>query len=369
MSDVTIQICDFKTRSKSANKLIDKSSVEKVLASDKFKTSLKMGRILGLATHKSRYEIADPNIPMEDQILTSPYLANCARKIWIDNSKETLMGEFDLLNTTYGNLIKDMLRKGIMIPVSMSVSATADNDKYYVDDLLGVDFTERPDLNASIQKVNFSEADLSDVTYDKDGKHYISFSAMLTADTCKFSESEVITCPECGHPVDECICVAPGIRREGKCHSESNSPRPTVTPSEKIDIAKVQPVVNTAVPEDNPVITNLNDSETTTDDMSNFASMPLCSEMGITPGTDLTTTMAKIHEGINPEDQLSLNEITTLDYKISHANFTASFLNQYIRELGYAPIKVMRQRVNDTIQICRKLKQEDLDSKSKNLRR
>jgi hypothetical protein len=60
MSDVTIQICDFKTRSKSANKLIDKDSMRKVVSSEAFKKSLELGRILGLATHKSRYELDNP---------------------------------------------------------------------------------------------------------------------------------------------------------------------------------------------------------------------------------------------------------------------------------------------------------------------
>ena len=378
MSDVTIQICDFKTKSKSAGKLIDKPSMEKVINSEKFKTSLKMGRILGLATHKSRYEVADPNIPMEDQILTSPFLANCARKIWIDNSKDALMGEFDLLNTTYGNLIKDMLKKHIMIPVSMSVSATADSEKYYIDDLLGVDFTERPDLNASIQKVNFSEADLSDVTYDKDGKHYISFSSMLTEDTCTISdteeeEEEISCCPECGKPDTECQCVAPGIKREGRSYSQSNLKRPTVTPAEKVDIEKVKPVVNTAVPEDNPVVTNLDAGEvggTTTECIEqNFAAIPLFADMGIVNGIDVNATMDKIHKDIIPEDQLSLKDLAELDNKIVKEihysvqnNF--SFIDQYVKELSFKPDVVLRKRINELIQKCRSLTQEKIDAQA-----
>ena len=73
-----------------------------------------MGRCLGLFTHTSRYEPQNENVPYEDFVSTSPYLANCCRKLWIDESTDSLMGEFDLLDTEYGRLLRDMYKKNII---------------------------------------------------------------------------------------------------------------------------------------------------------------------------------------------------------------------------------------------------------------
>ena len=184
MSDLTIQVCSFNTPSKSAHKYIDKQSVKAVLASEKFKENLKKGRLLGLFTHKDRYTVDDKNIPFEDNIATSKFLCNCCRNMWIDEQRNALMGDFDLLNNEYGNLLRDMYKKGIMMPVSMSVSAHADNSKYYIDDILGVDMTQRPDLEAEVVSVSFSEK-------SSDNEHMkVCFSQILDESNCSVNYSD-----------------------------------------------------------------------------------------------------------------------------------------------------------------------------------
>lgn len=144
MSDkITIQICSFKIPSKSANKLINKESVKKVLDSDKFRANLEKGRVLSLLSHADRYSVQNEHIPYEDQILTSKYIAGYGKRAWIDESKDVFMGEIELADNDNGHLIKDMLKKGFDVGTSMSVSATADNNYYYIDDILSLgDFTK-----------------------------------------------------------------------------------------------------------------------------------------------------------------------------------------------------------------------------------
>lgn len=381
MSDVTIQITDFFTPSRSANKMINKESVKKVINSDRFKTNLEMGRVLGLATHKSRYEDADPNIPMEDQILISPYLANVARKIWIDESKNCLMGDFDLLDTQCGRLIKDLLKKNVMIPVSMSVSATADNNNYYIEDLLGVDFTCRPDLNAKITKVNFSEKDSLN-EYERDGKHYFSFSTMLSNDTCKVNFSDnnndddgIEICEDCGKPIDECICKSSSyspIRFEGQ-YSESTCVRPKVTKIDDKNTVRRMPVKNTDVGS-SEVVTNLDVGNVAGEDIENInpENFSLLKSMGFTNGLNLNTTIDEIHKDIPIENQLTIEEITQLPNTIAAAvqysiktNFSLASLKQ---EWNLPPYRIIKKRIDEVIQFCKSSKQEEIDKRVNELK-
>jgi len=384
MSDVTIQICDFKTRSKSANKLIDKDSMRKVVSSEAFKKSLELGRILGLATHKSRYELDNPQIPMEDQILTSPYLANCARKVWIDESTDTLMGEFDLLDTKYGKLIRGMLKRGIMIPVSMSVSATADNDKYYIEDLLGVDFTERPDLNARIDKVNFSAKPTKDVEYDRDGKHYISFSQVLNNKTCKvnFSKDDdesIEVCDKCGKPFSKCKCTVSkykkGVHKEGEFSESTMVQPPPMKTDAKTDVVKLKPVENTTVPQDTPVVTNLNVESVNVENVTpsiSFSKYRLFNDLGISENTDLQTTMNEIHKDIPVENQMSWEELKSFPNTMASVaretvknNFS---FKDIVREWSMKPTRVLKKRIDEVVQECRANKQEWIDQNLNHLR-
>lgn len=156
--DVTVKVCDFKTPSKSAGKIIDGSyMIAHVISDDRWQKKLRDGHVLGLFTHKGRQPREQINeIPYEDNMAISPYLCNVTKDVWVDNN-ELYAGINIFKDMEYGKLLMDMLSKGINVPVSMSVKAHADSNKYYVDDLLGVDFTFRPDLAAEVINVNFSE--------------------------------------------------------------------------------------------------------------------------------------------------------------------------------------------------------------------
>ena len=158
--DITVKVCDFSTPSKSAHKIIDGAFFQNnVLDSAKWQDKLKRGQVLGLFTHKGRQPREQiREIPYEDNIALSPYLCNVAKEVWRDG--DSLFAGLDLFdNREYGALLKDMLKRGMNVPVSMAVRAAADMNRFYVKDLLGVDFTFKPDLEAEIVRINFSETD------------------------------------------------------------------------------------------------------------------------------------------------------------------------------------------------------------------
>lgn len=367
MADLTIRVCDFHTPSKSSNKKISKESVKKALDSQAFKRRLESGGCLGLFTHTSRYELDNEHIPLEDNVATSPYLANCCRRMWIDESKDCLMGEFDLLDTQYGNLLKDMYKKGIMMNYSMSVSATADNNYYYVDDILGVDSTFRPDLNARVEKVNFSEnpSERFIENYsskpNKDGSMIMNFSYTPDLDDVHYQENTVKTpiiddTPYVGQlstNVNDYIVDKPGIHKEGHVVlSEEDTSRPVINPIEKYDVESAKPVKGSELGQQESVVNldtgvsgedteNINpdvnfDSETEcecpkchnmvptseTCDINGEIICKTCADiksetklfdsMGITDSTDTSVSIEEIHEDIPVEDQLSLQELNTL---------------------------------------------------------
>lgn len=371
MSDkITIQICSFGVPSKSAGKLIQKESVKRVINSEKFKTNLEKGRVLSLISHSDRYVTQNEHIPYEDQILISPYLAGYGKRAWIDESKNTFMGEIELADNDNGRLIKDMLKKGFDVGTSMSVSATADSNYYYIDDILSLgDFTLRPDLEAKIIKVDFSEK------VAPNGKsNLITFSQVIKNKdiVCDFSEDEPeeqTICPKCGCDVDECTChtvkkLVPGVRREGNL-SQSNCPRPTVTPTDnqKTDPNKVMPVENTAVGS-TEVVTNLNEiagEDVENIQPENFTNSKLAKSLGIADGDNLEVSMEEIHEDIPVENQLTKQELAELPNAMTAAvqfsiktNFT---LQQYLQEQNRPPHVILKRRVDEVVQMCRSKKQ------------
>jgi hypothetical protein len=158
--DITVKVCDFKTPSKSAHKVIDGSFFRSnVLRNPKWQQKLADGLVLGLFTHKGRQpDLQRKEIPYEDNIALSPYLCNVAKDVWVDG--DSLYAGLDLFEKReYGALLKDMLQRKMNVPVSMAVRAASDFNNFYVKDLLGVDFTFKPDLEAEIVHVNFSETE------------------------------------------------------------------------------------------------------------------------------------------------------------------------------------------------------------------
>ena len=125
--DITVKVCDFKTPSKSAHKVIDGNFFRSnVLRNPKWQQKLKDGLVLGLFTHKGRQpDLQRKEIPYEDNIALSPYLCNVAKDVWVDG--DSLYAGLDLFeNREYGALLKDMLQRKMNVPVSMAVRAASD---------------------------------------------------------------------------------------------------------------------------------------------------------------------------------------------------------------------------------------------------
>lgn len=238
----------------------------------------------------------------------------------------------------------------------------------------------RPDLEAKVVKVDFSQKQTSN------GGNLVTFSQTIKNSDiiCNFDDTtgeEIECCPCCGNPIDDCTCntqYAKGIRREGN-HSQSNIVRPKVTPPEepKVDINKVQPVDNTAVPESTEVITNLNEEIAGEDveninPVENFADSKLFTSLGVTENTDTNVNLDDIHEDIPQEDQMTLQEIkdapntmsATVQYSIEN-NFSLQSLKQ---EWKLPKFQVLRKRINEVIQVCRSSKQKWIDENNDNLK-
>lgn len=180
--DITVKVCDFHTPSKSAGKIIDGLFMKtNVLGNKKWRDKLSRGQILGLFTHKGRQPQEQMNaIPYEDNIAISPYLCNVAKDVWTEN--DALYAGLDVFeDLKYGKILKDMLSRGMNVPVSMAVRATSDFQRFYVKDLLGVDFTFKPDLEAEVIQVNFSES-------GEEEEGIYQFSNILGEDDIHFSD-------------------------------------------------------------------------------------------------------------------------------------------------------------------------------------
>lgn len=191
--DVIVQVCDFHTRSKNAKKSIDKDAfIKNVLNNEKWQKKLADGHILGLFTHLGRNSDNHSRmIPYEDNISISPYLCNVTKKVWIED--DNLYAGIKILDEyEYGRKLKYLIKSGILVPVSMSVKAYDNIDKYFVEDLIGIDFTFRPDLEAKVIKVNFSEGSSTEGVYSfsvvPDSIRYVGSDE---ATEVEFSEDEL----------------------------------------------------------------------------------------------------------------------------------------------------------------------------------
>ena len=325
--------------------------------------------MLSLISHADRYSAQNEHIPYEDQILISPYLAGYGKRAWIDESKNIFMGEIELADNENGRTIKDMLKKGFDVGTSMSVSATADNKYYYVDDILSLgDFTLRPDLEAKVVKIDFSEK------IAPNGKsNLVTFSQVIKNKDiiCSFSEDnsdETDETDDVEFETPKHTVSISGVRREST-YSQSNCERPKVTTQDaKVDVTKMTPVDNTNVGQ-NEVVTNLNSTVEGTDvECINpeYFNSKLFSSLGIQADDNFNVSMEDIHKDIPVEDQLTKADLAQLPTAMSDAvafsvktNFT---IQQYLKERDLPPHAVLRRRVNEIIQICRSKKQGWIDN-------
>lgn len=164
--DLILQLFTFNVRSKSQKKFIDRASWDKnVTNNPKFYEQRDSGQLLGCLTHDSRDVLEKQNrkIPYLDNISLSPTLCNITRDVWTDKKdRNRVLCSMDLLDTDAGKRVRELIKAGSNISCSMSTKATQDGEKYYIQELLGVDLTYRNDLDSTIIKVNFSEDENAD---------------------------------------------------------------------------------------------------------------------------------------------------------------------------------------------------------------
>lgn len=164
--DLILQLFTFNVRSKSQKKFIDRASWDKnVTNNPKFYEQRDSGQLLGCLTHDSRDVLEKQNrkIPYLDNISLSPTLCNITRDVWTDKKdRNRVLCAMDLLDTDAGKRVRELIKAGSNISCSMSTKATQDGEKYYIQELLGVDLTYRNDLDSTIIKVNFSEDENAD---------------------------------------------------------------------------------------------------------------------------------------------------------------------------------------------------------------
>lgn len=370
MSDkITIRICSFDKKSKSAGKLIHKPSIKKVIESDKFKANLSKGRVLSLLSHADRYAIENENIPMYDQVLISQYLAGYGKKAWIDEGKNAFMGEIELADNANGKLIKDMIKKGYDIGTSMSVSATADNDYYYVDDILSLgDFTLAPDLDAKILRVDFSQKN------NVNGKNIVTFSQKIPNQDIEYDfseddedEEDECECPTCGNKITNCSCGKTkkgGIRYEGNYSQVFDRTINAIDCDPKTDVAMMKPVSPVELGSDKR-ITNLDGIEGVSVESLNFNN-------AVTADLDPNASTETIYDGILPENRKSMGEI--IDFPKTVAESFSELVDchfsvrDYMRELTWPPHQVLRRRVDEVVQRCRAIKQSAIDKEANELK-
>lgn len=153
-----VKFIDFSKRSRSEKKFIDKESVLQTVNSPEFQDRLTNGRMLGLFTHRGRNDrLLARDVPYEDAILLSPDFVNVTREVEVTD--EGAFAGMDIVNYNQGPLVKEMLKSKLPISVSMATKSVPTRDAYIVKDIMGIDFTMKPDLDASVISVNFSQED------------------------------------------------------------------------------------------------------------------------------------------------------------------------------------------------------------------
>lgn len=383
--DVTVKVCDFKTPSKSAGKIIDGSyMITHVISDDRWQKKLRDGHVLGLFTHKGRQPREQINeIPYEDNMAISPYLCNMAKDVWV--SDNCLYAGLNLFKEKeYGKLLMDMLSKGINVPVSMSVKAHADTNKYYVDDLLGVDFTFRPDLAAEVINVNFSENSENGGVYhfafvpdekdiqvnkeklskvvnnvqnkelggeDKDGSTIVNFrESVFTKLKNKIDNHRANKELDADEDVYE-VYIKPDKLKE--------------LDALKIRYSKDNKLTNGYIAIKIKNLSNLTDEQLNfiQENDSSFCESPVGS------------SLSEVKDIIKPDDPVTRRTVMdyiksdiTQDFSSLFDSYPAELMNfsliQYLQELRLAPHQVLRRRINEVIRMINSKKQDWVIEKS-----
>lgn len=164
--DLKIVCLNFNLPTRGTRKPMNRGSFEtNVHNNPEFRADLRQGKLFGLYTHAGRYyDQLNKTIPYSDNIGSHPDLANTIVEEEIVGDEVHL--SLKLLNNppkNMGNHVKDLIKNGIEVGVSMSTHCDPlKTDAYYITKLLGVDFTHDPAfLGTGIIEQNFSYIDVT----------------------------------------------------------------------------------------------------------------------------------------------------------------------------------------------------------------
>lgn len=159
-----VRLLSFSVPSKSEHKRINRDKfIDVTLGNPQFKEKLAKGQLPGLFTHNSRdSRKMNRSIPYVDNIIRDPDFCNFTAAMDIDGD-DVYVG-VNLIDYGKGLLLKEMIRNRpdkdtFPISVSMATRAHVTPNEYMMSEYLGVDFTQKPDLDAEIMSINFSEED------------------------------------------------------------------------------------------------------------------------------------------------------------------------------------------------------------------
>lgn len=159
-----VRVLNFNVPSKSEHKRINKEAfIQATLGNPEFNNKLKLGQLPGLFTHSSRdSRRMNRSIPYVDNIIRDPDFCNFTAALDIDG--DDVYAGINIIDYGKGLLLKEMIRNkpdpnSYPISVSMATRARVTPNEYIMREFLGVDFTQKPDLDAEIMSINFSEED------------------------------------------------------------------------------------------------------------------------------------------------------------------------------------------------------------------
>jgi hypothetical protein len=167
MEYLVYEIFNFEDEDKNKGKRIHKPTFIKYINSEKFREKLRKGKIIGTLTHYPR----DPDalqlsiISKSDYPLITKTEANVLKELWIDGN--SVLAELKILNTEAGQRVKSLIEDGVSVDVSMVIKGTEDSEYYYVDDLVGIDFTLDPAFDTKLVKAFSNISGLRTITFSK----------------------------------------------------------------------------------------------------------------------------------------------------------------------------------------------------------
>ena len=144
-------------KGKTSHKSINLQSFINTMKKPLMQQRLHDGLLLGLLTHDGRSRARSGGIPHHDWVMKDPDLCNILREVTVKDG--VVYGYLDLTDTPAAQRFKSLCRQGCKIGVSISTELVEGPDEFFIEEMMGVDFTLRSEMNSPIVEMNFSEND------------------------------------------------------------------------------------------------------------------------------------------------------------------------------------------------------------------